>query len=514
METPPRLELHGITKHFGGVRALAGADLAIRAGEVHGLLGENGSGKSTLIKILAGYHTPDAGELRIDGEPVPLPLHPGQFRRLGLSFVHQDLGLIPSVSVLENLRIGQLAASRWSPWISWTSARREAKVALARYGVELDPNTPVSTLRPVERALLAIVRAVEGIRRGSGILVLDEPTVFLPRTDVDRLFALVREVAATEASVLFVSHDLDEVSEITDAVTVLRDGRNVGTVTTASASKAELVELIIGHRLAELGVTHTDLRDRTPSVVVDDLCGGGVESMSFDVHEGEVIGVTGLVGSGFEDVPYLLFGAVPADRGELRIDGRRLVLSRLQPRAALDAGVALLPADRDRDGALTGLSVADNITMQTIDSFFRRGVINRQALRRRAREVAAEFDVRPADPTMLYSALSGGNQQKALLGKWLQTNPRLLILHEPTQGVDVGAREQIFEMISRFADGGSSVICASSDYEQLAIVCDRVLVLGRGRVTAEMVGDDVTKERITERAYASAAPAGAEGGRP
>ena len=508
---PPRLALTGLSKHFGGVQALDGANLRVQPGEVHGLLGENGSGKSTLIKVLAGYHAPDAGRLEIDGTDVPMPLHTGQFRALGLSFVHQDLGLIPSISVLENLTLGELAAARRRAWTSWRRERRRARETFARYGVSLDPRAPVSALTPLERALLAIVRAVEGLEHGRGMLVLDEPTVFLPRADVDRLFALVREVAATGASVLFVSHDLDEVAEITDRVSVLRDGRTVGTVETATTDTARLVELIIGRRLSDLVAAHHDLRDRPRAVAVEGLAGGAVDDVSFEVHDGEVLGITGLVGSGFEDVPYLLFGAARAARGTLVVDGARLDLTSLTPREALRAGVAAIPADRQRDGALTALSVGDNVTMQTLDEHVRYGALNRRRVLQEARALTERFDVRPPDPTLRYSSLSGGNQQKALLAKWFQTEPALLLLHEPTQGVDVGAREQIFEMVRAAAGEGRCVLCASSDYEQLAAICDRVLVLGRGRVVRELTGDEVTKERITEQAYASIPPATVEG---
>lgn len=508
----PYLQLEGVSKHFGGVQALDRATLIVREGEVHGLLGENGSGKSTLIKILAGFHAPDSGTLEIEGREIPLPLHPGQFRELGLSFVHQDLGLIPTISVAENLQIGHLATVRGRPWRSPRKAAAFTRETLGRYGIALDPGAPVSSLRPVERALLAIVRAVEARRGTGGMLVLDEPTVFLPRADVERLFALVREIAAGGASVLFVSHDLDEVAEITDRVTVLRDGRNVGTVVTSETPKARLVELIIGRQLAELHLEHHDRRAEAAPVRVVGLRGGTVVDISFEVHEGELLGVTGLVGSGFEDVPYLLIGARRARNGTMTIEGRELHLPAIHPRQALDAGVALIPADRPNDGALMSLSVADNTTMQVVDGFTRVGTLRRRALAEHARKQAETFDVRPADPTLRYSALSGGNQQKALLAKWLETRPRLLVLHEPTQGVDVGARQQIFELVRSVADKGTAVVCASSDYEQLGTICDRVLVLGRGRISAELVGGQVTKERITEQAYSSVPPAVAAGG--
>jgi ribose transport system ATP-binding protein len=506
----PRLALRGLSKSFGGTHALRGVDLTVLPGEVHGLLGENGSGKSTLIKILAGYHAPDEGRLRIDGADVRLPLAPGQFRELGMSFVHQDLGLVESLDVLENLRVAELASSRSRFHISWRSERARARETFERYGVRLDPAAAVGELKPVERALLAIVRALEEIRavgRGHGLLVLDEPTVFLPREGVERLFALVREAAANGAAILFVSHDLDEVRGITDRVTVLRDGALVGTVETGETTEASFVEMIIGRRLAKLEEpTHADLGDRRVAVSVEHLAGRIVEDVSFQVHEGEIVGLTGLIGSGFEEVPHLLFGATRARRGRLVLRGAAIELDRLTPSVATRAGLALIPADRKTDGSVGALPVVENLALSVLHRYFNGVALERRRMRRDAGDLMRTFDVRPPDPSLLYGELSGGNQQKALLAKWLQTEPRLLLLDEPTQGVDVGARHQIFELLrSAVVEHGMHVLCASSDYEQLAILCDRVIVFGRGRVWRELAGADVSKDRIIEQCFAAMA---------
>jgi ribose transport system ATP-binding protein len=507
---PPRLELRDLAKSFGGTQALRGVDLTVLPGEVHGLLGENGSGKSTLIKILAGFHDPDGGELLIDGEPVRLPLAPGQFRELGLSFVHQDLGLVESLSVLENLRVAGLAASRPRWRISWRRERRRARETFERYGVRIDPTATVVELKPVERALLAIVRAIEEIRavgRGHGVLVLDEPTVFLPREGIDRLFSLVRDLAAAGASILFVSHDLEQVREITDRVTVLRDGALVGTVGTRETSETAFVRMIVGRQLAALAEPdHADLTERRVRVSVEQLAGAGVKDVSFDLHEGEIVGLTGLIGSGFDEVPYLLYGARRARSGRLVLRGDRIDLTALSPAAATRSGISLIPADRKTDGSVGSLPVVDNMSLSVLDRYFNGAWLERRRMRRETAGAMREFDVRPNDPSLPYGALSGGNQQKALLGKWFRAEPRLLLLHEPTQGVDVGARQQIFELIrAAVSERGLHVLCASSDQEQLALLCDRVIVFGRGRIWRELVGDDVTKERMVEQSYAAMA---------
>ena len=510
---PPVIALRGLSKTFGGARALDSVDMTIQRGEIHGLLGENGSGKSTLIKILAGFHAPDEGELEVNGVPVGLPLHPGQFATLGLSFVHQDLGLLRELTVLENLRMIELAQSHsWR--INWRAERRKARALFEEFGVDLDPDALVNDISETDRALLAIVRATEDIRTATGedrrgLLVLDEPTVFLPREGVERLFAITRSIVEEHASVLFVGHDLDEVREITDVVTVLRDGRVHGTVKTAEASEGEIVEMIIGRRLAQLELHREDASTHATAISVEGMIGTKVRGLSLEVRAGEVLGVTGLLGSGFDELPYLLFGARPCFGGELRTEGATYSLASLTPQRALGAGISLIPADRQRDGSIGALSVGSNVMMQVLDDY-RPMSLKLRGLSRKAGELCDEFDVRPNDPGRNYQSLSGGNQQKALVAKWMQTEPHLLLLHEPTQGVDVGAREQIFRMLSAAAESGMSILCASSDYEQLAAICDRVLVLGNGQIVRELTGADVVKERIAEQVYNSVTLAEAE----
>lgn len=506
----PRVEIRGLSKTFGGTHALRDVALTVLPGEVHGLLGENGSGKSTLIKVLAGFHEPDAGELFVDGQPVRLPLAPGRFRELGMSFVHQDLGLVESLTALENLRVAELVEPPSRLRISWRRERARAKETFERYGLLLDPSAIVADLKPVERALLAIVRALEEIRsvgHGHGLLVLDEPTVFLPREGVERLFALVRSAADAGASILFVSHDLDEVREITDRVTVLRDGAVVSSVVTAETRESAFVDMIIGRQLAALGhPQHADLSDTEVAVSVQGLSGATVTDVAFDIHSREIVGVTGLIGSGFEEVPYLLYGARQAAAGRLLLHGTELDLACMTPTDGNRAGLALIPADRKTDGSVGSLPVGENVALSVLDRYFNGLALERRRMAKETRALLDEFDVRPADPTLPYGALSGGNQQKALLAKWFQTSPRLLLLDEPTQGVDVGARQQIFELLREAAaERDMHVVCASSDYEQLAQLCDRVIVFGRGRVWRELVGADVTKERIIEQSYAAMA---------
>jgi ribose transport system ATP-binding protein len=503
---PPVLRVQGMAKTFGGARALAGIGFEVRSGEVHGLLGRNGSGKSTLVKILAGYHAPDpGGRLQVNGEAVELPLRPGEFRRYGLAFLHQNLGLVPSLTVLENLRFDSI--TRGVRTINWRAERAAAAAALARYEVAVDPTARVDALTPVERALVAIVRAVEDTRKTQaksgrrGLLVLDEPTPFLPRASVGRLFALIRRIADEGSGVIFISHDIDEVLEITDRITVLRDGAVVATRMTREVTHAEIVELIVGRRIDAVQRAPAETGAMKPFVDLPDIRGRSVQAARISVGEGEIVGLTGLIGSGYEEIPYLLFGARPG-RGRLSLAGRQTDIATMTPRRALSLGMALLPGDRQGASGIDTLPVVDNLFLPDLTRFLRGGRLCRGAMLREALQLAGRYQVQPNDPSLPLSALSGGNAQKVLLARWMNRAPRLLLLDEPTQGVDVGTRQQIFAALRAAAAAGMSVVCASSDAEQLAEICDRVLVFARGRIVAELRGSAVSKDMIAEACYA------------
>jgi ribose transport system ATP-binding protein len=505
------LRIADIRKTFGGARALDGVSLDVGPGEIHGLLGKNGSGKSTLVKILAGFHAPDSGgSLEFNGRATPLPLRPGDFRRLGMSFVHQNLGLAPSLTVLENLRFAHLTTAK-TAFIDWRAERAEAKQALDRFGLTIDANERIDQLSPVERALLSIVRAFEEIRVACaasgepGLVLLDEPTPFLPREGVGHLFDTMRAIAATGSSVIFISHDINEVMTITDRITVLRDGRVGGRMETAKATHEEVVEAIVGRRLARLGeATHGAPVAHDPMLTVLGAAGGALEACDLTIGKGEILGVTGLIGSGYAELPYLLFGAKRCRSGSVRFAGGEAApLSDLTPKRALDRGLALLPGDRQIASGVDSLSVIDNLFLPDIDRFFRGGRLDRRAMLREALQLGQRFEIRPNDPAMKLSALSGGNAQKVLIARWMNRRPSLLLLDEPTQGVDVGTRAQIFAALRAAAARGMSVLCASSDTEQLAEICDRVLVFARGRACAELSGAELTKDGIAEACYAS-----------
>ena len=503
------LVVENLSKRFGGALALSGVDLSVRRGEVHGLLGANGSGKSTLIKILAGYHAPEpGGRIALFGENLPLPIHADDAKAQGLAFVHQNLALIPTLSLTENFRLTRL--SRRPNWrIGWGREHNAVRETLAGYGLDLNPRAPVSSLSAAERALFAIVRAVEDLRAGGGegadqLLVLDEPTPFLPKVGVDQMFALVRRIVARGASVVFVSHDIDEVMEITDRASILRDGKLVGVLETRRAAKSDFVERIVGRAIKPFQVHALTSARRSPALAVEGLVAEGLGPLDFSVFKGEVLGVTGLIGSGFDRVCATLFGARPANGGRMVLEeSESFNLTAIDPPTAMGAGIAFLPADRVGAAGVGALPVVENVVLTVLDRMRGPFGLDKRRMARTAHELGGAFDVRPNRPSLALSALSGGNQQKALLGKWLQTKPKLILLDEPTQGVDVGARQQVFAALDAAALAGAGIIVASTDFEQLAQICHRVIVFSRGRPVAELTGADLTKDSIAKRCYHS-----------
>ena len=441
----PVLELRGVDKAFSGQQALAGASLIVDQGEVHALIGQNGSGKSTLIKTLAGYQEPDAYEVaRVAGEDFKLG-SPTSAASLGLRFIHQNLGLLDNMSAVENCSLsrGFPTAAGWR--IRWAQERRRVHDLLLEFGVELDAGIPVGRLKPAERTTVAIVRALQDWERSARLLVLDEATASLPVPEVARLFDVLRQVVAKGIGVVYVSHRLDEIIEIADRVTILRDGRNVATKEVREVDQAELVSLMIGRPLEAL---FAEPPEPSSDVVlaVEGLRGEEVEELSFEVRAGEIVGIAGILGSGREEVAGLLFGAVPALSGTFRIEGRPA--DRLEPASCKALGMGLVPADRTSQGGQLTFTVTENMTITGLGQYFRGGFLRRRAERKEVMTWVERFDVRPPRSDVALGTLSGGNQQKVILAKWLRTDPKVLLLDEPTHGVDVGAKAAIYQLIA------------------------------------------------------------------
>ncbi|GIF66612.1 sugar ABC transporter ATP-binding protein [Asanoa ishikariensis] len=484
------LELTGVSKTFDDIRVLHDVTLAVGPGEILGLIGENGSGKSTLIKILSGYHAADPG---------------AEIRAGGMAFVHQDLALVASMTVLENLRIARFRTGfGWR--IRWSTERAGVKRFLDQVGLDVHPDTRVGDLSVTEQALVAVARGLADIDEtgnGQRLLVLDEPTAYLPRDGVERLFGVLRDLTAQGASAVFVSHRLDEVRELCDRVAVLRGGELVATVDAADKTERDLLELMLGRSVEDL-YPDTASPEGEPWLTVEGLGGGALRELSFTARPGEIIGFAGLPGSGYDEVPYLLTGARRATGGTVQLDDRSVSAATLRPRAAIDLGMALLPADRARAGGAAALTVRENLTLPSLPAFTRfRSVVSRGRERKVAMEQSQRYAVTPRRPESALRFLSGGNQQKVLLAKWMLGEPRVLALHEPTQGVDVGAKREIFAHLSAAAAAGAVVLLSTVEHEDLAHLCGRVHVLRGGRCVRVIEGGELTPGRLAEAVYAS-----------
>jgi ribose transport system ATP-binding protein len=494
MSDVPALEIRGLSKTFPGQRALIEFDLRLAAGEIRALVGQNGCGKSTVVKILAGFHAPDPGsEVLVGGEPMSLGTL-GAGESAGLRFVHQDLGLVEAISTVENMALGH-GYSTSHGRIRWRQETAAAHAALSRLGYDIDVRAPVSTLGVSERTAVAIARALSPRRTPARVLVLDEPTAALPWAEVDRLFALIRTIRMSGVAVLFVSHHLPEVFGLADSVTVMRDGRLVTTRPVAGLDEPSLIELMIGRRPEHAGPgTGEPQPDSAPALIGRDLSGKVVRDLDLSLQAGEIVGVAGITGSGREEIAGLLFGAASRG-GQLHVAGREIPAQR--PDLAMSAGIGFVPAERHRNAAFLGATIRENITIvgpqaNLVSGFLRKG-------RERA-DVAVWLDrlqVRPPHSELQLEKLSGGNQQKVILARWLRQEPRVLLLDEPTQGVDVGAKADIHVLIEQAAAGGAAVLVASTDNEELARLCSRVLIIKNGRVGAELHRPQIDGDRLT-----------------
>jgi ribose transport system ATP-binding protein len=498
-ESRPVLDARGLTKSFSGVVALNSVDIAIQPGEVHALLGENGSGKSTFIKILSGYHDPDAGsEVRIDGEPMNLG-SPDSAYALGCRFVHQDLGLVDSSSIIDNLFMNTGFPTRVGT-VRHRESRRQAKADLAKLGLgQLDPKSLVGLLTPAMKTGVAVARALRTDRATPvKLLVLDEPTATLPDNEVQHLLKIVRQVASTGVAVLYVTHRLDEVFLVADNVTVLRDARRVATQPTNTLDRKRLINLLLGTELDELhtAVEHLQAPSETSAVLeVEGLTAPPLKDVSFRVAPGDVVGIAGITGSGRETLLGAVFGANVRDRGTVRITGTPLRRSR--PDLAMGLGMAYLPPDRKVLGGIMEFSARENLSLTDLSPFWRGLLLRRRAEREETRRWFERLSVRPAGVVeQRLMAFSGGNQQKVLFGKWLRRQPKIFLLDEPTQGVDIGAKAELHRQLLEAAENGAGVLVSSSDVDELAALCRRVLVLRDGRIVTELSGSRLTVPNI------------------
>ena len=493
----PILEARRVTKRFPGVLALNDVSFQLEKGEVHALVGENGAGKSTLIKVLTGVHTPEEGQILFDGEEVTFS-GPRDSQAAGISTIYQEVNLIPLRSVAQNVFLGREPRNRFG-LIDVGSMNREAAEILDRYGIRVDAAAPLRSLGLGTQQMVAIARAIS---LESQVVIMDEPTSSLEASEVETLFRVIRQLKEEGIGVIYVSHRLDEIYEICDRVTVLRDGQNVRTDEVAGLPKLDLIAAMLGRELeeAERGATSFGEDHEVagePVLVAQNLTREHLlDDVSLEVRPGEVIGLAGLLGAGRSETARAIFGAQPLDSGSVEVDGKALKLG--SPASAIKAGIALTPEDRRADGVIPNLSVRENIAAAILPRISRGGILSEKAQNEIVEKFMTRLGIKASSPDQPVGELSGGNQQKVLLARWLATEPKVLILDEPTRGIDVGAKAEVQQLIDELAGDGLGVIMISSEMEEVVEGADRVVVLKDGVVVGMLSGEDVVEAHIMD----------------
>lgn len=481
------LELRSVTKRFGATLALDGVNLRLRRGHVQCLLGENGAGKSTLIKMIAGVHEPDEGSIWVDGRQVRIP-NTKAAEELGIATIHQELNLVPTLSVAENIALGR-TPSRWGV-VNRSKMRQMAREALELIGLDVDLDRPVGTLGIARQQLVEIAKALCVEAR---ILILDEPTAALTRTEIEHLFEVVKQLRDRGVAMAFISHHLDEIAEIGDSVTVLRDGQYVDEVP-ASTPEAELVRLMVGRSINQLYPRRRGPLGK-PLLEVSELTRKGeYNNISFTVRAGEVVGLAGLVGAGRTEVLRAIAGADPYDSGTVKVRGKKLRPHRVS--SAVSYGVGLVPEDRKTQGLVLEASVEENLGYATLIPHSKGILADLAGQRRRAEQAREKLKIRMSSVRQPVASLSGGNQQKVVFGRWTSAQATILLLDEPTRGVDVGAKVEIYELINAITEAGGAVVLASSELPEVLGMSDRIIVMAGGQIAGEMPAEDATQDAV------------------
>ncbi|MGQ7279002.1 sugar ABC transporter ATP-binding protein [Brevibacillus thermoruber] len=488
------LEMKEISKSFPGVKVLDGVQLNLKRGEVLALMGENGAGKSTLMKILGGIYQRDGGTIVVKGQTQE-NMTPDIAAKRGIAIIHQELNLIPHLSVMENIFLGREFTYGKSGFVNWSRMRTEAKRWLEQLAIDLDPATPVGELSVGQQQMIEIAKALS---MQADILVLDEPTAALTNREIDALFDVIAALKRKGVGMIYISHRMEEIFQISDRITVLRDGRYVGTVRTAETSLDELVKMMVGReitdRFPKVEVKPGEERLRVENLTVR----GKLSGISFSVRSGEIVGVAGLMGAGRTEMAKALFGAERIDGGAIFVDGKPVRIS--QPIDAIRAGIALVTEDRKEEGLVLPLSVRENIALPNLAKLSSLGVMNRRAEQALSDETIRRLLIKTAGGEQAAGSLSGGNQQKVVIGKWLATQPKILILDEPTRGVDIGAKKEIYDIMNRLAQEGVAILMISSELPEVLGMSDRVLVMHEGRITGSFSRAEATQELIMHAA--------------
>jgi rhamnose transport system ATP-binding protein len=487
------IEARGISKQFGGVEVLSDVDLDLHAGEIHALLGENGAGKSTFAKILAGVHRPTRGTLRMNGDAVEVP-SPISAQKLGIALIHQEPVSFPDLSVAENIVMGRQGSGLLSR-VPWARIIADARRYMDLLGVSIDVTRPMRGLSIANQQMVEIARALASDSR---LIIMDEPTAPLTPREVDTLFTIARQLRDEGRTIIFISHRLEEVRMLCDRLTIFRDGAHIATETIDRISDDDIVRLMIGRTLKKYMRKHTAAIGETALEVANLNLPGAFEDISFTLRKGEIIGLGGLVGAGRTDVARALFGVVPATSGQIMVNGRDVRIQK--PTDAIDLGIAFVPEDRAGDGIFGTLPVEHNLTA-AIPRKIAPNLVTRRSLERGlSRKSVDDLSIRLASLDQPIVELSGGNQQKTILARWLLTEPEILILDEPTRGIDIGVKAEFYDMIGDLAEAGHAILLISSELPELLSLCDRILVMSEGRLTAEIPRESATQENVMRAA--------------
>lgn len=488
------LEMNDVSKRFLGVHALKDVHFDLRCGEVHALVGENGAGKSTLMKVLTGIHQPDSGEIFFEGKPYAVK-NIGEAQNLGISMIHQELNMMNDLTVAQNVFIGR--ELKKGPWLDDAGMVRETQKIFDRIGIKIDPKTKLGRLTVGKQQMVEIAKAVS---RDCKLLILDEPTAALTQTEIEDLFRIMGDLKAKGIGMVYISHRMDEISRISDRITVMRDGEYVGTVDTASVTKDDIINMMIGRVVYEDPKTHSEVPEDAETVLeVRNLSSGNLfKDVSFKLRKGEILGFSGLMGAGRTEVARAIFGADPRDGGEIFVNGKRVNIK--TPEDAVKLGIGYLSEDRKRYGLLLDKSVAENTALASIDKYTKGGIINDRQIKAEAREENAKLRTKTPSMEQLLKNLSGGNQQKVIIARWLIKNSDILIFDEPTRGIDVGAKSEIYTLMNQLAKQGKSIIMISSELVEILRMSDRILVMCEGRKTGELDISEANQENIMQLA--------------
>jgi ribose transport system ATP-binding protein len=491
MNDEPLLKLEGISKAFPGVRALHNVHMEVRAGEVHALLGENGAGKSTLMKILSGAYTRDSGEIFWEGRPIVVH-NPKQAQDLGIGIIYQEFNLVPQLSIAENVWISREPyRNRTFQWLDWKEMRRRTQALLDELHLPLDPRRKVAGLGVAQQQMIEIAKALS---LDAKLLIMDEPTSALTETEIKQLFTLIRRLKARGVAVVFISHHLDEVFEICDRGTVLRDGEYIATVDLAGVTEDDVIRLMVGRSLDQQ-YPKAPARRGEEALHVEGLSRAGVlHDISFTAYAGEILGIAGLVGAGRTELMHAVFGADPIDAGRVTVFGQEIDVK--SPQVAIRAGMGLLPEDRKQQGLVLMMSVLHNMSMASLDKLTSRMLLRLSDEREQAGGFVAKLRIMTPSVDQQVQFLSGGNQQKVVLAKWLASQSKILIFDEPTRGIDVGAKVEVYNLMNSLVENGVAVIMVSSEMPELLGMSDRILVMHEGRITAELSRAEATQEKV------------------